>query len=151
MKKSMVIVMLSLLLMACGDNRTYYHFEHIDNEGWYQNDTIIFAIPPQTAGTYHATLCMRATPFFPYSTITVRTETSFVPSGKLSVHNLRCHIYNNMGKLNGKRGITSTELRFPLPDITLQDSDSITIKIHHLMRRESLPGITDLGLEITGE
>ena len=151
MKTSMVVVMLSLLLMACDGNKAYYHFEHIDNEGWCQNDTITFAIPPQTAGTYHATLCMRATHAFPYSTITVRTETSFSPSGKCSSQRLRCHIYNDMGKMNGKRGITSTELRFPLHDITLQDSDSVTIKIHHLMSREALPGITDLGMEITGE
>lgn len=150
MRTSMVVAMLSLLAMACNDDRAYYHFEHIDNEGWYRNDTITFVIPPQPAGTYHTTLCLRATPTFPYTTLTVNSETCCAAAGKPKTRKFRCHIYNNVGKLNGKRGVSNSELCFPMPDIVLQDSESITIKIHHLMRREPLPGITDIGIELTG-
>ena len=149
MRTNMVVAMLALLLTACDDNISYYHFEHVSADGWYKNDTVTLAVPPQKAGRYHMVLCMRATPTYPYSSVTVRTETNITSSKRSSSQDLRCHIYNNVGKLGGKKGVSNTELRFPMADITMRDGDSLTIKIHHLMRREALPGITDIGLELT--
>jgi hypothetical protein len=35
---------------------------------------------------------------------------------------------------------------FPLPDISLNEGDSLSVTIHHIMSRETLTGISDVGL-----
>ena len=141
---------LLLVLTACTSNKAYYHFEHIDTDGWDITDTVTFVIPPQSGGIYNASLCMRVTPSFPYASITLNMITSVNKSKIRAYKRFRCHIYNNVGEMNGKKGISSSEMRFPLHQLKLKDNDSITIRIHHCMKEPSIPGITDLGIELTG-
>ena len=150
MRKLMMIALTSML-MACGGNRVYYQYEHIDEAGWGQKDTITFTTQKLPAGRYHTSVCMRATQRYPYSDITISRHSTIQPSGSEKTENFKCHIYNNVGIINGKRGVSSTELSFPLSDIVLSDSGSITIKLQHRMSLDSLPGLTDVGIEITGE
>ena len=149
--RNTIVAVLLLTLYACGSNRSYYHYEHIDNDGWRHNDTITFCIPPQTAGTYHAALCMRTTKVFPYSSITLRMITSILPTNVQKTEKVWCYVYDKEGNPHGKTGVSSSEISFPLKDIQLNVNDSVTIKIHHCMKRESIPGITDIGISLTAE
>ena len=41
------------------------------------------------------------------------------------------------------------QYRFHLPDISLNEGDSLCFRIHHNMRREEMPGVSDVGLRLT--
>jgi gliding motility-associated lipoprotein GldH len=77
-------------------------------------------------------------------------ETVF-PQKQVYRDTIDCHIINKEGRLEGKNGISSTEVVAHLRTLQLQQGDSLTISIRHDMRRELLPGISDVGVKITGE
>ncbi len=55
---------------------------------------------------------------------------------------------NKEGSMHGKEGISLNEVRYRLDEIHLNTKDSLVVKIHHCMRRESLPGIANIGIEL---
>ena len=61
---------------------------------------------------------------------------------------VNCEIINDKGILVGHKGITSTEIRQAITSFRLNRNDSMQVKIHHIMNRESLPGISDVGIRI---
>ena len=61
---------------------------------------------------------------------------------------ISCHIMDQDGHLLGKRSLNFSEIRTYLREINLQKGDSIHIAVIHNMRRESIPGIADVGMEM---
>ena len=61
---------------------------------------------------------------------------------------VNCEIVNDKGILVGHKGITSTEIRQAITSFRLNRNDSMQVKIHHIMGRESLPGISDVGIRL---
>ena len=55
---------------------------------------------------------------------------------------------NELGEAQGN-GISNYEYVLPLPQLHLQPGDQGRIRIYHLMRRPTLSGITNVGLEIS--
>jgi gliding motility-associated lipoprotein GldH len=78
-------------------------------------------------------------------------EQTVFPQKQVYRDTIDCHIINKEGRLEGKNGISSTEVVAHLRTLQLQQGDSLTISIRHDMRRELLPGISDVGVKITGE
>ena len=61
---------------------------------------------------------------------------------------VNCEIVNDKGTLVGQKGITSTEICQPITSFQLNRNDSLHVTIHHIMSRESLPGISDVGIRL---
>ena len=60
---------------------------------------------------------------------------------------LLCTLANGKGVLNG-HGIGTLQYRFPLRRMTLTDADSIEVCISHIMKKETLHGILDVGFTL---
>ncbi|MBQ7421847.1 MAG: gliding motility lipoprotein GldH [Prevotella sp.] len=135
-------------LEACQKNRTFDHYEHTQLSGWERNDTLLFDIPPQKAGTYELNIGIRATQTFPYKSVCLIIERTVFPNMETRKEIVRCPIIDDYGLLIGKNGISNSELSYHLADITLQEHDSMHIKLHHCMRRETLPGISEIGIQL---
>ena len=56
-------------------------------------------------------------------------------------------ITDNEGNVLGT-GINHYQYEMALPNIMLHIDDSLHVSVRHLMRRECLPGITDIGLTL---
>ena len=61
---------------------------------------------------------------------------------------VNCEVINVKGTLVGHKGITSTEILQAVTSFRLNRNDSLQVKIHHIMNRESLPGISDVGIRL---
>ena len=147
----MGILMLVALLAACTSHTVYHHYEAVSMTGWEKNDTVIFHVPPMTAdGTYRRQLGLRVNSDYPFMGLTLIVEQTVMPDMLVQRDTLSCNIIDNHGHPYG-HGVSCYQYQFPLPATPLQQGQSLRITIRHDMRREILPGITDIGVEISSQ
>lgn len=139
---------------SCNDPRTYDQYRGVSLQGWLRNDTLTFDIPRQWEGNYQLDLCLRAARTYPYRNISMIIERKVIfyrqrkKREKTYNDTVNCEIINDKGILVGQKGITSTEIHQAITSFHLNRNDSMQVKIHHIMSRESLPGISDIGVRL---
>ena len=70
-----------------------------------------------------------------------------VKSGKNYRDTLNCKLIDHNGNVKGQ-GVSHYQYEFKLATIPLEAEDSLHITIRHDMKREMLPGITDIGVTL---
>lgn len=142
---------LAVCLAACNTKTIYDSFEHIDTNGWERGDTLCFTIPSlESAGTYTEQVGLRTTGLYPFMSLTLIVEQTIFPLGKTLSDTIVCHLTNANGTSLG-RGISTFQYDFDVRVLNLYKADSISVSIHHHMRREVLPGIVDVGFQVSKE
>ena len=158
-KVSTLLYIIALMVItmgaaSCSDPRTYDRYESVSLQGWSRKDTLTFNIPRQWEGNYQLDLCLRAAQTYPYRNISMIIERKVIyyrqrkKREKTYNDTINCEIVNDKGILAGQKGITSTEIRQAITSFRLNRNDSMHVTIHHIMNRESLPGISDVGIRL---
>lgn len=142
----MAAAMVATVFHGCGDNCIYDRYAHIDLGGWERNDTAAFGFPCKRDGIYSISIGLRANMDFPYKTISMAVERTIYPSKDTRHDTICCRIIDENGYLVGKRGISNSEIICHFEDLRLRKNDSIRIKINHCMRREIIPGLSEIGI-----
>ena len=161
-KVSTLLYIIALMVIAmsatsCSDPRTYDHYKSVSLQGWSRKDTLTFDIPRQWEGNYQLDLCLRAAQTYPYRNISMIIERKVIyyrqrkKREKSYNDTVNCEIINDKGILVGHKGITSTEIRQAITSFHLNRNDSMHVTIHHIMNRESLPGISNVGVRLIKE
>ena len=152
--KSKILIGLFLaviLLVACHEPTVYFHYEHTHENGWEKSEVLEYGIPPVSQeGTYQEELALRISAGYPFMRLNLIIDQTILPSGKLVCDTLDCVFTDTLGNVIG-RGIGQYQYSFPIKELHLQKGDSIHVSVRHDMRREILPGITDVGLKISNE
>ena len=151
-----IIALMTTIMSAtsCSDPRTYDQYKSVSLQGWQRNDTLTFDIPRQWEGNYQLDLCLRAAQTYPYRNLSVIIERKVIyfrqrkKLEKTYNDTVNCEVINGKGTLVGHKGITSTEILQAVTSFRLNRNDSLQVKIHHIMNRESLPGISDVGIRL---
>ena len=133
------------LLSSCTEKRVYYKYCHTPIAGWEKNDTLLFNIPRMTkAGIYKAELGLRINGDYPFMNLTLIVSQTIYPGHKIKADTLNCHLISANGMPKGQ-GLNTYQYNFPLPDTSLNQGDSLCVSIKHDMKREILPGVSDVG------
>ena len=98
-------------------------------------------------GAYQEELALRISAGYPFMRLNLIVDQTIVPSGEVSRDTVDCKLTDELGNITGK-GIGQYQYIFPIKPLHLQKGDSIHISIRHNMRREILPGITDVGIRV---
>ncbi len=142
------VVMTAAVAVSCATDTVYYSYAHTPVAGWEKNDTLTFNIPGMAApGTYGQQVGLRMTSAFPFTSISLIVEQRIMPRGKVLTDTIKCPITDIRGNFLGD-GISSFQYMFPLREVTLNKKDSIHVSIRHNMKREILPGVSDIGLKM---
>lgn len=158
-KVSTLLYIIALMVItmgaaSCSDPRTYDRYESVSLQGWSRKDTLTFNIPRQWEGKYQLDLCLRAAQTYPYRNISMIIERKVIyyrqrkKREKTYNDTINCEIINDKGILVGQKGISNTEIRQAITSFRLNRNDSMHVTIHHIMSRESLPGISDVGIRL---
>ena len=148
-----------LTLTACNKQTVYYHYEHTPVSGWEKNDTLTFLTAPiAVEGHYAEDVGLRISGDYPFIALNLIVEQTVLktPTSKLKtqtsnlVDTLTCNLIDEMGNAKGN-GISHYQYTFPLTTLSLAQGDRLRITIRHDMKREILPGITDIGIRLTKE
>lgn len=138
----------AVMLTACDDPRTYDHFEHTDTTAWDAEDALCFDVPRQWEGTYDMELRLRSTLDYPYQNLSVVVETTVLPSRQTHRDTVSLTLNDDKGHPTRQSGISLSEIQKHVTTLTLLRSDSLHISVRHLMRRTSLPGISEVGIKL---
>ena len=142
-------VLVVLMLTACNDKTVYHNYEQTPPSGWEKNDQLSFTLPPiQETGNYTEEVGIRINGTFPFLSLSLIIEQTKLNTGERQCDTLVCELINKRGYPQGK-GVSQYQYLFPLKTIQLNKGDSLRIEIHHDMKREILPGITDVGIKLS--
>jgi len=150
-KLFILLAVLALVVAACDNQTVYHHYEHITMDGWDKNDTLKFSVAPiQTADNYLEVVEIRIDNTFPFMGLTLKLEQTVYPLGVTQRQSIECSMINSNGHPTGS-GFSYYNYEFPLMNLDLNKGDSIQINIVHNMKREIMPGISDIGIRLTAQ
>ena len=142
-----------MLTVACGMTSCdrlpiYSHYEPTPTSGWEKNDTICFGIPPVSkAGNYKEELGLRINEDYPFRGLCLVIQQTVLPSGYCHNDTLNCNLIDKKGTIRGI-GISHYQYTFHVNTIRLAEGDSLHLLVKHNMKREIMPGVTDIGIKI---
>ncbi|MBF1442604.1 MAG: gliding motility lipoprotein GldH [Prevotella pallens] len=149
-----MFVIIVLALVACNDSRVYDKYQSLSIDGWGRTDTVTFNVPRQEEGIYNMDLGMRVFQNYPYKSITLIVERTVIrtqhkkQTSQSYQDTVVCNVIDNEGRLVGKRGITTSAIEQRIGIFPLQRNDSLKVSVYHIMSKELLPGISDIGIQI---
>ena len=133
---------------ACDRLPVYSHYEHTPLSGWEKNDTISFSINPvKEAGYYREEVGLRINEDYPFQGLCLVVHQTILPSGYHHSDTLNCILIDKDGRMKGS-GIKHYQYQFHINTIRLAEGDSLHIEVKHNMKREIMPGITDIGIRV---
>lgn len=140
---------LAMLALTACDNKTLMHsYLPVKSHEWNRKDVMTFQIPkaPQS-GTYDMTIGLRIGNRFPYETIFMLTEVHLHNPEGLLTDTICYNLTNEKGEFLAK-GINLLQFETETMPLQLRKGQSGDIRIQHLMHREVLPEIADIGISI---
>lgn len=146
----LLIVIISLItMMTSCEKVTYYHFNHTAVSGWEKNDTLIYDIPPLSEpGTYREYISLRIGEAYPFKSVFLIIEQKIFPGKRMICDTISYNLVNEKGERNGY-GISHYQYNYLLREKDFRRGDSLHITIRHDMKREILPGISDIGFKLS--
>ncbi len=117
--------------------------------GWEKNDTLVFQPPlMEKAGNYTEEVGLRISEGFPFMKLNLIVEQTIMPSHETHCDTIQCDLIDEHSNIKG-RGVGSYQFLFPLTTLDLKEGDRLYITLRHDMKREILPGISDVGIRLS--
>lgn len=135
-----------LLAASCGYRQKKHTYRSISEEGWsaLEPQTFIIDSLPDD-GLYDVSVGIRTTHSYPYRSMWIIVEQEWENPRSLRTDTLKCNLTNEAGDFSGS-GIAVHQYVFPVSRDQHKRAQRGLISIRHLMRREMLPGVSDIGL-----
>lgn len=148
MKRNLLIILSSLLLVACQKGVVYTEFCSIAAEGWHKDSVLYFEPCIANSNTnYQLQITLRHNDNYPYQNLWLFVD--ICKDSTVSIHDtIECYLANERGTWLGQ-GLSIYEL--PLlyeNNFQFADSGQYTISIQQGMRCDTLAGIKEVGLKI---
>lgn len=154
MRKQLVFVFMAamlIMLAACNRRLVYDKYVSTPVAGWEKNDTLSFEISPvDSAASYQSYLGLRITDAYPFTALTLIVEQHVYPRDEIKIDTVHCQITDDRGNATGN-GLSYHQYKFPITLMQLQHGDSIHVRVRHDMKREILPGVSDIGMSLRRE
>ena len=143
------LLLLSLLTISCTDSDCLVHsYQQTGSDVWLRADTLRYEIPEAPAsGIYTISVEMRTGETFSYRYIYMAIERHMHHPDYLHCDTIRFDMARDGVHLDG-RGSTITTFCRPALNIRLCKGQSGEVRLLHLMSREVLPDIREVGVRI---
>lgn len=146
----LLLAFLLFLLAGCGKRPAAFEFRNTPVEGWEAGDTLHYHIDTlRRAGDYRLSLGLRtsaATPY-PFQSIWLVVRQQWHNPDTLFVDTLECRLTNSKGDVTGD-GVSLYAYSQEMRTLPLAEGTSADVKITHIMRREMIRGIVDVGIRL---
>lgn len=138
----------SVMLLAACDSKVYDTYRHTPLAGWEKNDTLFYDIPPMTeSGEYELSIGIRTGNAFPFMAVTMIVDQTIVPGNKKMTDTIDCRLMEE-GSTSRNGGISYFQYSRIIRRMRLAVKDSLHISVRHDMKREILPGVSDIGITL---
>lgn len=134
---------------SCGrePSTLLYEYRPVSFEGWSKTDTVVMALPEVTqTGVFQTQVGVRTNARYPYRNIWLGVCQVLHNPDTVLLDTVSCPV--GLRSDLGKNGIGLFLSEGSLPDRVYQAGQTGTIKIFHILRREEIPGVGQVGLHI---
>lgn len=146
---AVVALAVAVGLSACGGGVVYDTYRHTQLSGWGKEDTLFFDVPPLAEdGRYRQVVGLRINESFPFTGLTLVVDQTVEPGNRVFTDTVNCKLTDEKGHTLGQ-GVSYYQYDFIVSDLSLAKGDSLHIGVRHIMKREILPGIADIGLRMS--
>lgn len=143
-----ITVAVAMAFASCNRSTIYSQYLHTPISGWEKNDTLTFSIPRmQTDMELKAIIGLRITDAYPFKTVCLIVDKAISPDNIIDSDTINCSLFDNDGMSKG-RGVSCYQFNYHVSNMHLMKGDSVAIHIRHNMKREILPGISDVGITL---
>lgn len=149
MKKTIYIILLSIIIVSCDNNIYYHNSQDFDNETWSVGEIVKSEVEfLDSLDVFNFYFVIRNTEDYPNMNLFLFLKTEY-PNGQYSMDTLECMLADQSGKWYGKGNgkIKDTKILFK-PKIRFSDLGSYKFEIQHGMRVDKLKGIKSAGILI---
>lgn len=143
-------VITALCLSACTDSTILHSYHNPSSpQGWLRLDTICFDIPAQEQDlNVNMSMCMRISNGFPYQHLWVVIDQQWEDSLCCQQDTICFRLVNENEELNGQ-GFTLLQYEQHISPLTLREGVAGQLRVRHIMTREMLPYVHDIGIRLT--
>ncbi len=146
-----VALAVALVMAACRPQEPFSEYQAVDAHGWSSTDTLRFDLPRQELpAAYGVMLGVRHTEAYPYTELWVALEQR--TAGRHGTTARRDTIHLLLANAAGQWLTPHPTLHTceqPAATIRLTPDSAVQLLVYHLMPRQLLEGITDIGLTLT--
>ncbi len=147
--RRLAFISIFFLLLSCTGRKVYDTYHHTFISGWDRGEVLSYDVPRvKTTAKYSTMLGLRVSDGYPFQSLTLIVEQTVYPKKTTRRDTLNCQIYDSRGTIRGK-GISCFQYHYQVSQMNLQEGDSLHVTVRHDMRREIIPGIADVGIEIS--
>ena len=133
---------------SCDTNTPYYHYAHTPIDGWEKNDTLRYDVQPlKKGGEHQITVALRLNGAYPFRKLYLIMEQDVFPRLQCKTDTICFDVTSKEGRFTGN-GISYYQYTVPVCRQHFMENDSIHITIRHAMKRDILPGISDIGVKL---
>lgn len=133
---------------SCDTNTPYYHYAHTPIDGWEKNDTLRYDVQPlKKGGEHQITVALRLNGAYPFRKLYLIMEQDIYPRLQYKTDTICFDVTSKEGRFTGN-GISYYQYTVPVCREHFIENDSIHITIRHAMKRDILPGISDIGIKL---
>ena len=146
------LLLVAIVLLASCDGAVYHRFEQVDSAGWAASDTLSFMYDGSSVAAGAAVAVavqLRYAAAYEYKNMCVCVETSKAGGGLLSVDTLCCAIYDDDGRRLGAIAGTMYQNGSDAVVLPAVCSDTLCLKVSHIMDGDTLRGVYDVGVKLT--
>ena len=137
-----------ITLTSCDSTTVYDEYRHTPISGWEKNDTLFFDTKPiEKDGYYSEDIGLRINSAFPFTGLCIIVEQKMKTSKQVKTDTVFCKLIDKDGSVKGY-GISSYQYNFHVTDVNLKRGEVLRFYLRHNMKREILPGISDIGISI---
>lgn len=145
---SALVALVVVMMSACSIDTVYHRYSHTSVSGWEKNDTLKFYVPRlRQGGVFAQQLDVRINGAYPFTAATLIVKQRIVPGNAVLTDTVNC-TFSKPDGTRLTRGISYYQYSFPIAKPDLREGDSLVVSIYHDMKRDMLPGISDVGLHI---
>lgn len=126
-----------------------HRFLPISSEGWGRNDTLTFDVPELSVDRPNlVTLELRTTSDYPYGRLWLVVEQQWEEPEEHRRDTIAHAMADAKGNITG-RGVVLLQHEIPVDTVKATEGQHGRIRVYHIMQKEFLPGLRDVGLRIT--
>ena len=148
MRRSLLFPLIGLSLTACTGGTVFHRYKPLPAEGWDRRDTVRFDLPKAETdidGTLF--IGLRTAANISYQDVVLAVEQHFETPSSYRCDTVRYPLADAEGFALSP-GVNHHQYETQHLPIHLQKGQNGSVRIHHLMRHETLPDITEVGIRI---
>ena len=149
MLRQICLLLFSVWLLTCCDSSTIMHsYQPLKEKCWDRSDTLTFTLPTlDNNDRCHALIGLRVTDNFPYEMLILEIEQNYRKPFRHRVDTVRYILTDKRGEFTEK-GINYFQYETQGVPLSLEKGQTGNLRIRHLMHRETIPGIMDVGIHV---